>query len=347
VKSGEVIFFTHKQKKACARNMVSSNVYLRRKAMKRKTTALRYTLLTAALISLPSLAQAALLTYEGFGGYPNATTVHGSNGGQGWNGGWVVQGSQDGINYPTATSNPLTFGPLVTSPEGSYLLGGVEYKGVGRQLNTNAWQAANYGVSGGNINSGTFWFSMLAQINTTDNINFTFSSDGTSWVQGNAGNVRIRTTYYDNNSPNPGAYWELGTVANNTNQTTNIQSAGTRSNNTTYFVVARFHLDHLNNTASTFHLWVTSNPNSLNLGGPDLDLTTANAVLTNLNAASVNFRNFNIFADTGGANSKIDEIRFGQTFADVSPIPEPSTYALLAAGLGALVWLRRRAKAKV
>jgi hypothetical protein len=78
-----------------------------------------------------------------------------------------------------------------------------------------------------------------------------------------------------------------------------------------------------------------------------LDLTTANAVLTNLNAASVNFRNFNIFADTGGANSKIDEIRFGQTFADVSPIPEPSTYALLAAGLGALVWLRRRAKAKV
>jgi hypothetical protein len=75
---------------------------------------------------------------------------------------------------------------------------------------------------------------------------------------------------------------------------------------------------------------------------------TANASLTDLNANTVNFRHFSILAFTGGpSNAKFDEIRFGKTFADVSPIPEPSTYALLAAGLGALVWLRRRAKVKV
>jgi hypothetical protein len=307
--------------------------------MKRKITTLRYTLLTAALISLPSLAPAQLLTYEGFGGYANDGPVNGLTGGTGWNGGWVVQSG----NYTMASSNPLTFGPLETSANGRYLYGGANYNGVGRQLDTSAngpW--ASY-VSGGFINNGVLWFSMLAQINTNDNINFTFSSDGTSWVQGNAGNVRIRTTY-DNNNPNPGAYWQLGTVDTNTNETTNIVQAGTRTNNTTYFVVGRFDL---NNTASTFHLWVTSNPNSLNLGGPDLALNTANASLTGLNANTVRFMNFNIFADTGGTNSKIDEIRFGKTFADVSPIPEPSTYALLAAGLGALVWLRRRAKVKV
>jgi hypothetical protein len=186
---------------------------------------------------------------------------------------------------------------------------------------------------------------MLAQINTTNSINFTFSSDVTPSIQGIAGNVRIRTTYYDIGNPNPGPYWELGTVDTNTTLTTNIAPAGTRTDGTTYFVVARFHL---NNTASTFHLWVTSNPNSLNLGGPDLDLTTANASLTGLNAASVNFRHFSILANTGGpSNARFDEIRFGTNFADVSPIPEPSTYALLAAGLGALVWLRRRANAKV
>jgi hypothetical protein len=118
----------------------------------------------------------------------------------------------------------------------------------------------------------------------------------------------------------------------------------TRTNNTTYFVVGRFDL---NGTDSTFHLWVTSNPTSLTLGGPDLALATANASLTNLNAATVRFRNFSINVDDGSNVAKIDEIRFGTTFADVSPIPEPSTYALLAAGLGTLVWLRRRAKAKV
>jgi hypothetical protein len=70
--------------------------------------------------------------------------------------------------------------------------------------------------------------------------------------------------------------------------------------------------------------------------------------LTGLNAASVNFRNISINVNTGDTSvAKFDEIRFGTSFADVSPIPEPSTYALLAAGLGALVWLRRRAKAKV
>jgi hypothetical protein len=309
--------------------------------MKRKITTLRYTLLTAALLTLPSLAPAALLTYEGFGDYANDGPVNGLTGGQGWNGGWVVQSG----NYPMASSNPLTFGSLETSANGRYLYGGSNYVGVGRQLDTSVngvWDNLGY-VSGGFIDDGVLWFSMLAQINTNDNINFTFSSDGTSWVQGNAGNVRIRTTY-DNNNPNPGAYWQLGTVDTNTNETTNIVQAGTRTNNTTYFVVGRFDL---NGTNSTFHLWVTSDPTSLTLGGPDLALASANASLTNLDATTVRFRHFSINVDDGSNVAKIDEIRFGTTFADVSPIPEPSTYALLAAGLGALVWLRRRAKAKV
>jgi hypothetical protein len=334
VKSGEVIFFTHKQKKACAKNMVSSNVCSRRKAMKRKTTALRYTLLTAALLTLPSLAPADLLTYEGFGDYPTNGPVNGLNGGQGWNGGWVVQNN---ASYPMASSNPLTFGPLETSANGRYLNGGSAYVSVGRQLDTSPggpWD--NLGYVGGNfIDDGVFWFSMLAQINTTATVNFTFTSSGLPWWPGEFGNVRIRTT---------GGNWQLGTVDTDKEQTTNIVPAGTRSNNTTYFVVGRFDL---NGTDSTFHLWVTSDPNSLTLGGPDLNLATANASLTNLDAATVRFRNFSINIDDGSNVAKIDEIRFGETFADVSPIPEPSTYALLAAGLGTLVWLRRRAKAKV
>jgi hypothetical protein len=332
VKSGEVTFFTHKQKKACAKNMVSSNVCLGRKAMKRKTTALRYTLLTAALISLPSLAPAQLLTYEGFGGYNNGQ-LHLLNGGQGWGSAWAVQNGN--TDYPISDASPLTFGTLVTSANNRYLNGAFGWLRVGRTLDTGSggpWQQANYGVSGaGNINSGTFWFSTLAQISTNATVSIDFSSAGLNTFNPANGNITIRTT---------GSEWQLGTAGGSFNDI-----GVTRNDGTTYFVVARFHL---NNTASTFHLWVTSDPDSLTLGGPDLDVDTANASLTDLNAASVNFRHLSILANDGGtSNARFDEIRFGKTFADVSPIPEPSTYALLAAGLGALVWLRRRAKAKV
>ena len=45
--------------------------------------------------------------------------------------------------------------------------------------------------------------------------------------------------------------------------------------------------------------------------------------------------------DPGG--EMIDEIRFGTSFADVVPVPEPSAFALLSGFLG-LTWvmLRRR-----
>jgi hypothetical protein len=224
----------------------------------------------------------------------------------------------------------------VTSANSRYLNGGFQHLAVARTLDTAAngpWQQANYGVnSDGFINSGTLWFSMLARINTSDRVSIDFSSAGATINDSLNGNIRIQTT---------GSNWQLGTKGGSFNNANGV----TRTDNTTYFVVGRFHL---NNTASTFHLWVTSNPNSLNLGGPDLALNTANALLTGLNAATVNFRHLYIQADVGGSGLALfDEIRFGETFADVSPIPEPSTYALLAAGLGALVWLRRRAKAKV
>jgi hypothetical protein len=42
------------------------------------------------------------------------------------------------------------------------------------------------------------------------------------------------------------------------------------------------------------------------------------------------------------ATWSVDEIRLGTTFADVTPVPEPGTLGLVAAGGLALGWLRRR-----
>jgi len=40
-------------------------------------------------------------------------------------------------------------------------------------------------------------------------------------------------------------------------------------------------------------------------------------------------------------NLVFDEVRFGTTFLDVVPIPEPSTYVMLLGGIGVLLILRR------
>jgi hypothetical protein len=215
--------------------------------MKRKITTLRYTLLTAALITLPSLAPAQLLTYEGFGDYEDNGQLHLLNGGQGWGSAWAVQNGDTG--YTISNASPLTFDPLVTSANGRYLNGAFGWLRVGRTLDTSAWQTAGYGVSGGNINSGTFWFSTLAQISTNATVSIDFSSAGLNTFNPANGNITIRTT---------GSEWQLGTAGGSFNDI-----GVTRNDGTTYFVVARFHL---NNTASTFHLWVTSDPDSLNFG---------------------------------------------------------------------------------
>ena len=96
----------------------------------------------------------------------------------------------------------------------------------------------------------------------------------------------------------------------------------------------------MNGTDSSFHLWV--DPGSL--GGGDPGLGTANASLTGLDVADIGFGTLGMYAGATAGQASLDEFRFGETFADVTPsaIPEPATVGML--GLGALVVMLLRRK---
>jgi hypothetical protein len=286
-----------------------------------------------AIFTLGSLSQAALLTYEGFGDYGTDGSVHLLTGGTGWHsGGWDTQNT--GSPYNVASASPLTFGSLVTSANGRYLNGGNAFTNVGRRLDGSflgVWHSNGYvsdPFSLGDIDQGgVLWFSILARTDTASRgIELDFTSSNIPWLAGVTGDIRIRTS---------GGQWQAGTIGGS------FTNALAQSANTTTFLVGRFDM---NGASSSFHFWATDNPTALTLGGPDLALGTANVALTGLDASTIGFRSLHIYGSDGLGHSQFDEIRFGTTFADVSPIPEPSTYALLALGVGSLWMLRRRSR---
>ena len=103
----------------------------------------------------------------------------------------------------------------------------------------------------------------------------------------------------------------------------------------TVFLLARYVMDgNTSGQTSTAHYWI--NPN---ISSQPSDASAVNGTGGTL------FRAFSlsqIRLGSFGSQGDFDEIRIGTTFADVSPIPEPSTVALLGLGALGLLAMRRR-----
>jgi hypothetical protein len=93
--------------------------------------------------------------------------------------------------------------------------------------------------------------------------------------------------------------------------------------------------------SGTNNIYVWQNPTGL--GGPDLPVSTADLSFTGLSTTSARFRSL-AFYGGGSVNNatSLDEVRFGTTFASVTPIPEPGAIALLSLGVLTTIYLRRR-----
>ncbi len=118
-----------------------------------------------------STSSGTVLAYEPFG-EASGTPLNGAagSGDSGWNGAWVEQeGSTASPGYQTASTNPLTYSGLLTTS--NYAIGGYGYQTAGRQLNTAASGPFLSYLSSGLIGAPgqTLWLSFLLREDANPN----------------------------------------------------------------------------------------------------------------------------------------------------------------------------------
>lgn len=295
------------------------------------------TLIASATLAFASQAQ--LLVYEGFNA-PNGTTLPGFNGGVGWGGVWSTTGTNsysitnNSFTYSTLSvtgnklrknDNQVLFRLLDTSPSGA-LADYLTNDGFVGRAGTTLWMSFIHNTSSTN---GCAAFVGLFDRDTrpADN-NFTNFRTGSYILFGNRDitgsnppNLNNYSIFFSRNTP----------IANTTNFVPmDGVYAGTNDGNAQSYAVSNVPV---NLTTSSlfvvkidFVATVTGNVSATGVSlyiNPDLNsipsIPNAYVVLTTNGTGFVpKFRSFNgRFSCL--SNDAIDEIRFGKTFADVTP----------------------------
>ena len=285
-------------------------------------TSLKLLAVAAAFATVAS-SQAALLVYENFQGsnYVAGSTMIGvAAQGTGLTGNWTRSAGSTDANWMISNSSAMSY----TSGNVS-VSGGTKY-GAGSWVGT-ATEVANIQLSSGlAFASQPFYMSFLVRYNGALDVN-----DQMSLHTANTdGITSITRAGVRDNTPSP-----TGDVAFLANQSsTTYLNSPTLSAGTTYFMVMK--LDN-NSGAWRGTLWL--NPNSTTVeGGGALGSVTAAIGGT----STINYLGFKMANADAGDSLNLDEIRIGQTWADVA-VPEPATWALLAVvGTFFMVTRRRR-----
>jgi len=280
--------------------------------------------------------QAAVLAYEGFDytGADVGTNLNGKSGGFGWENAW---GGGSGILDNNATdinNGGLSYTNLTVEGNAAYVGAGR----TGRLLDDSA--AGVFGAyvdsDGGNIaQGGDLWFSLLLEASPAGAGSSNYAAVEFHGFDAFQNGSPARSFTIDARSGSAGAGgWQIELAEANVNGFANQNSAdiGLRSGSgTADLVVIQMSLTNAAASATTGDsMNVYYNPT---LGQP---LGTPVATFTNLDIA---FDNIHL-ADFTDDDFIADEIRFGNTLADVIPIPEPTSVALIS--IGALLLLRRR-----
>ena len=283
---------------------------------------------SALLIGLsPFVASAAAVIYEDFTFPDGDTALAGNAGGTGLSGNWTAPvGAIETTN--------LTFGSLSTSGSATVATGwntGSPYVGIGgTTLN---------GLTG---DSGELWMSLLYQAPTTGSIRFTVGI-GDTYVTTN-GNLNSSVTDAQaigfsipfNNKAYP-VMWETNNYDGG-----NVQIAPAGLASGSGLAIARDGATHMFVLHAQWGADGVTN-DTLTLYTPGTDLVLGSAISTYEGIVSQDSFD-TLFFSADQSVGVLDEIRVGATYADVSPspVPEPSTTALIGLGGLALILRRRR-----
>jgi len=248
----------------------------------------------------PGTGGGTLLASDNFGAAAGA--LHNVATGTGWGAAWQVQNGDISVpGYNVATATALTYSTLSTS--GGYAIGGDSYQTSGRALNVSATGPFGTYLTGDNIGAAgkTLWASLLLRKDA--------NNDEEVSVQLHAGttvsfpNPALVSVGYFGAASNNGTtrFWSLrvGTTVTRTN-------VAITAGQTALLVLK---LDFA--ATSTAALFV--NPASLGGTAP------ATASASGTSTASIAFKSLAFYGGSGFSQGSLDELRFGDSYAAVTP----------------------------
>jgi hypothetical protein len=260
----------------------------------------------------------------------NPTLIQGIATGTGWAGAWQNSNTAPTDSYKLGTASPMLPSNLRTL--GNYAVGGYGYSAAFRALSTSAFgyfTALGSSPAAIGQNGTTLWMSCVLRKDTNDNAPVRVDLVNNTAVE-NFDRIDVGVGFYGGAiSRNAGTrYWTLAVLRDN-------PTAGTpgidyvRSN--VPVVIGQPALLVLKMTfGATDHFDLFVNPSSLGGTAP----ATPNATFTTSGAQDILFRSVRFRAGLGydypndGANNgvnkgSLDELRFGDTFAAVTPTLAP------------------------
>ncbi|MFN7141262.1 MAG: hypothetical protein ACK4UN_18190, partial [Limisphaerales bacterium] len=249
------------------------------------------------------------------------TPLHGVGSGTGWSTAWQVQNYNAATyteGYAVQNTAPLSYGSLVTS--GNYAVGGRGYEMSVRELNVDG-AFANYRIfdsvpSSIGLDGTTLWLSVLLRKETADLSPVYVNLVNASGMQA-YGQIDIAAGFFGDVSTVSGTrYWSLA-VRNASNGADVIRSDVPLVVGETALLVLRMQFGATDNVS----LFV--NP-SLGGAAPTLPNATASVSQTNLAFRSVRFYaglGGGIWSGDGLNRGSMDELRIGDSYAAVTPVP--------------------------
>lgn len=289
----------------------------------------RMLLSLASLLALPAAASAALIAYDGFDIPGSPTTVVGGAGSSSaGNASWTAANwSVIQTNLPY-TATGLSF-PGLSTVGGAATDNSASTLGARRPFDVSSTTASDLDWTRGlsSDDGKVLWFSVL--------VNMPAASGGDFRVKIlNSGGSNNGGVGFAANVSNNGFFKaEIGT--------TNGSGTFTFADDTTYFIVGKYQ-GSATAGADTMSIWAFSSglpADESSLGAP---IDTVSGDYSYLSTTG-NETRFAMIRGGGIGQGIADELRIGDSFLDVVPVPEPSAIAALFAGLVlAFAFLRRR-----